>query len=119
MRTALAWIALPAGLLAWGFLAADIDKLKPIGPERDKVDEGKKDQPRAEMGEPGKDDEAEHEKIHQKLAEEGQANLKEIARLMEKVRDNLSRKETGDRTQSDEREIVKKLQDLIEKLDKG
>jgi hypothetical protein len=116
---------LPCGLLAFGLLLADI---RPG--DLEKVDTTEKAAPEGEKG--GKDGQAkeqpgpgkrlsldEHEKLHQKLAAEGDANLKEIARLMEKVQGNLAKKQTGDATQNDQQEIVKRIQELIDKLGKG
>ncbi len=115
-------ILIAAGLLACSFLAADIEKVGPVGPggkpDREGADE-KEGKARPEMGKPGADPGEDHEAIHQKLAAEGEVTLKEIARLMDKVRDNLSRKDTGDKTQGDQREVVRKIQELIDKLEKG
>ncbi len=112
MRRSSRWIYFAMCALAFGLLRADIDK------PRSEEAEGK---PEPEMGKPGGpgkvQDEADHEAIHQKLAAEGEATLKEIARLMEKVQNNLSRKDTGEPTQSDQGEVVKKIQELIDKLE--
>src|ERR1041385_4481148 len=80
------------------------------------TDAGDEEQPRPEMRQPGED---EHEAMHDRLEAEGRKNLKEISRLMDKVRNDLAKKQTGSPTQSDEREVTKKIQDLIEKLQNG
>jgi len=107
-------ISAALGLLVAGGVWAEIDR--PRADEKDK-------QPKPELGEAGGDEGGlspdEHDAIHKKLAEESEANLKEIARLMEKIRDSLSRKQTGEPTQSDQRDAVKKLQELIDKVGKG
>ena len=114
---------LPIGLLAFGLLVADVgrprelEKVDKPGGEKGNAGAGKEEKERPG---PGKRlNLEEHEKLHQKLATEGEANLKEIARLMEKVQNNLARKQTGDSTQSDQQEIVKRIQELIDKLGKG
>ncbi len=113
------------GVLASTFLVADIEKVRPEGNE----EKGKEDQerdgakPEPEMGKPGRQararEDADHQAIHRRLEAEGEETLKEIARLMEKVRNDLSRKQTGDSTQGDQKEVVKKIQDLIDKIQKG
>jgi len=109
MRTSFLGILCGLGLLALP-LRGDVDKPSP-------------DEAAPERGEPGRERKAsardEHEAIHRKLEDEGEENLKEIARLMEKIRDGLRRKKTGDPTQSDQREVVKKIEDLIDKIGKG
>ena len=115
------------GLLAAGLLLADVERPGPgkVDPKDVKDgDEAKDDQekPEPEMGKPGEDGAKardSHEALHDKLEAEGRENLKEIARLMEKVRTDLSQKATGGTTQGDQREVVKKIQDLIDKLEKG
>ena len=84
---------LPIGLLAFGLLVADvgrpreIEKVDKPGGEKGNAGAGKEEK---EQPGPGKRlNLEEHEKLHQKLASEGEANLKEIARLMEKVQNNL------------------------------
>jgi hypothetical protein len=102
-----------------GGLLADVERREVTKPEAEGKD-GKAGKAEPELGKPGKRlNVEEHEKMHQDLAAEGEANLKEIARLMEKVRGNLSEKRTGDPTQNDQQEIVKKIQELIDKLGKG
>ncbi len=87
-----------------------MEKLEPAGDNKAREDAGK----------PGKRlSLEEHEALHQKLAQEGEANLKEIARLMEKIRNDLSEKQTGAGTQTDQKETVRKLQELIDKRGKG
>jgi hypothetical protein len=110
---------LPLCILAGGLLLGDVERRDIGKPEADGKDR-KDAKAEPELGKPGKRlNIDEHEKMHQDLAAEGEANLKEIARLMEKVRGNLSEKRTGDPTQTDQREIVKKIQELIDKLGKG
>jgi hypothetical protein len=109
----------PLGLLAWGVALGDVEKPRDAG-KAEPID-GKPEKNDARKG-PGKRlnlEENEHEAIHRKLAEEGETNLKEIARLMEKIRNNLSEKQTGAATQAEQKETVKKLQELIDKLGKG
>ncbi len=60
-----------------------------------------------------------HEELHRRLAKEGEANLREIARLMEKIQKNLGKNDTGAATQESQQEVVKRLQELIDKLGKG
>jgi hypothetical protein len=102
-------ILVAIGLFASGTLIADIDK-----PKND-------EQPEPEMGGAGKKGftSKDHEALHKKLAEEAQDNLKKIAELMEKARGRLAQKETGDSTQKDQQEVVKELQELIDKVGKG
>src|SRR5687767_5525760 len=66
-------------------------------------------------GSPSEDQEA----LNRKLADESEANLKKIAERMDKIRGKLSKNETGDATQTDQREVVKELQELIDKVGKG
>lgn len=95
-------------LLAAPFLSADADVVDQVPPE-----EG---QPEKKSKASARDD---HESLHRKLEEESKANLKEISRLMEKVQESLSRKQTGDPTQNDQREVVKRIEELIDKIGKG
>jgi hypothetical protein len=111
MKTSLFSVLALLGLLL-GALQAEID------PRRKEAQGDPGDKKEADGGKKrmGADD---HEAIHRKLAEEGEANLKEIAKLMEKIRNDLSQKQTGDRTQADQKEVVKKIDELIEKAGKG
>jgi hypothetical protein len=113
MRYVLRGILATLGIFGSAHLLAEIDKSKQAE---------KEGQPEPEMGGPGgKGKEftsSDHEKYHRKLAEESQANLKKISELMDKVRGRLAQKQTGDATQGDQREVVKELQDLIDKVGK-
>ncbi len=60
-----------------------------------------------------------HEELHRELEAEGQATLKEIARLMEKIQNDLDKKNTGASTQENQQAVVKKIEELIDKLGKG
>jgi len=114
MRRSHAWLFLSLFVLASGFLWAEID--------RSRLKE-KQEKPGVELGKPGEPGgeqaREDHEKLHQDLAKEGKANLQEIARLMKKIQNNLAQKETGMATQTEQGEVVKKIQELIEKLEKG
>jgi len=108
------------GVIAVGGLFADIDRDQ----AREKAGAGgpgkKEGQLEPAQGKPGtRIGIGEHEAIHRQLEEEGERNLREIARLMEKIQNNLSQKETGDATQTDQQEVVRKIQELIDKLGKG
>jgi hypothetical protein len=117
MRKFILPVFLAFGVLRVGVSWADVGAPRPPDPK--KSDE----KPAPEMGEPGKGGRVttpeEHEALHKKLAAESEANLKEIQKLMEKVQQNLSQKQTGDSTQNDQREVVKRLQELIDKVGKG
>ncbi len=126
MRTILKASSLLAlGFLAGGLLLADVERPGAGNPDRkDGKEDAKEGEGKAEpeLGKPGEDGAkagGDHEALHDKLEAEGRANLKEIARLMEKVRNDLSQKQTGGPTQGDQREVVKKIQELIDKLEKG
>ena len=104
------------GVLACGFLMAD---LKEVPHDADGEQQNGKDRN-------GKDREGkrelsvdDHEALHRNLQNESQENLKEISRLMKLARDNLAKSRTGEATQISQREVVKKLQELIEKVEKG
>ena len=60
-----------------------------------------------------------HQEVHERLEKEAKENLDEIARLMEKIRDDLSQKKTGPATQSRQKDVLKKLDELIAKIGKG
>jgi hypothetical protein len=70
-------------------------------------------------GEDPDHDAGDHEKLHQKLAEDGKANLAQIAELMKKIQSDLAEKQTGENTQSRQNEVVRKLDELIDRLGKG
>lgn len=124
MRRSIFRSFIAGGVLASAFLVADVEKLRPEGREKEEgAENGKGAKPGVEIGKPGEDgqdqDEAEHMKLHRQLEAEGEKNLKEIARLMEKIRNDLSQKQTGDATQGSQKEVVKKIEDLIDKINKG
>jgi len=106
-------VVLPFVLVS-GFLWAEVD--------RSRLKE-KQEKPGVELGKPGEAEgekaRKEHEKLHQDLAREGKANLQEIARLMKMIQNNLAQKQTGQATQTEQKEVVIKIQKLIEKLEKG
>ena len=101
--------------LGLGALHADIDprRKEAQGDAGDRKGDKKEESEKKQVGAD------EHEAIHKKLAEEGEANLKEIAKLMEKIRNDLSQKQTGERTQTDQKEVIRKIDELIEKAGKG
>jgi hypothetical protein len=60
-----------------------------------------------------------HEDLHRRLETESRENLKEIARLMELVRGDLAGRKTGEETQKREQDVIRRLQELIDKVGKG
>lgn len=88
-------------------LHADIDKddLEKITPKKGNLEE--------QHGGGG------HQEVHEKLEKEAKENLDEIARLMELIRGDLSQKKTGAATQSRQKDVLKKLDELITKIGKG
>jgi hypothetical protein len=103
-------------------LRADVEPARPGGDvDRDRPG-GKKDEdapaPKPEVGKPGEDGNKadDPEAIHQKLEAEARENLKEINRLMDKVRNDLAQKQTGEPTQAQQRDVVRKIQELIDKI---
>ncbi len=109
------WTLIVALLLAVCFSAAFFGegKLGALEIDKSRVDE-KAEEPKPELG--GEDD---HAAIHDKLHKESKANLKEIIRLMEKVRGDLSKSKTGEPVQNDQREVVRKIDELIDKINQG
>ncbi len=81
--------------------------------DKTRADE-KAEQPKPELG--GQDD---HDAVHDKLHQDSKANLKEIIRLMEKVRGDLSKNKTGEPVQSDQKEVVRKIDELIDKINQS
>jgi len=60
-----------------------------------------------------------HEKLHDKIRSDGEANMKEILRLMDEIQNDLAGKKTGAATQDKQRKTIKKIEELIDKLGKG
>lgn len=85
---------------------ADVDREARERREREKA----ADEARGSLGGDGPVDPG------QKLAEEGQANLKTISELMKKIQGNLNEKKTGQETQALQKDVTKKIDDLIEKI---
>jgi guanylate kinase len=107
MRTTISTLLAALALTASGaFARADIDK----------DEEAKKKLKEAEKAAPAGET---HEELHRRLADEGKKNLDEIARLMEKIRGDLSKKQTGEATQNEQKEVLKRIQELIDQLGKG
>ena len=59
-----------------------------------------------------------HEEFHRRQIEEGEGNLKEIQRLLDEIQNGLSAKETGEGTQTRQKEVVKRLDELIKGFSK-
>jgi hypothetical protein len=51
-----------------------------------------------------------------KVIEEGKQNLDEIQRMLDEIQNDLSDKKTGAATQSQQKQVVKKMNQLIEKI---
>jgi len=61
----------------------------------------------------------EHDRYHQKLAEEGEKTLEEINKLLEQIQKDLGGKQTGEATQAKQKEVTERLDKLIQELGKG
>jgi len=51
-----------------------------------------------------------------KVIEEGKQNLAEIRKMLEKIQNDLSNKQTGSSTQNQQKKVVSKMNQLIEKI---
>jgi hypothetical protein len=105
LLAAVGLLCLPALLLA------DADREGRREKEKLEAEKAEKDA-RPQLG--GHD--AEHEDYHRKLAIEGEKNLQEIRRLLDEIQKNLSGKQTGAPTQERQASVVKRMDELIDKL---
>ena len=94
-------LVLPLGLLA------------EIDPRKDSDGEAKK--PRAELD---KGEGEGHEDYHRRVVKEGEENLKEIQRLLDEIEKNLAQKKTDPATQAKQKQVVERMNKLIEEIGK-
>jgi len=108
----LARLVLSIGLVALAIDGVAADVVGDVDKDTDEAVKGKKGKAAVKEGES-------HDDVHRRLEKESKATLKEITRLMEKVRGSLADKKTGAATQEKQQAVVKKLEELIDALGKG
>src|SRR5688572_8280853 len=106
-RSVLASIPLCSLVLPLGLLA-EIDPRKDAGGE-----EAKKPRPELDRG-----DGEGHEDYHRRVVKEGEENLKEIQRLLDEIEKNLAQKKTDPATQAKQKQVVERMNKLIEEIGK-
>ena len=105
-RSVLASIPLCSLVLPLGLLAE-------IDPRKDADGEAKKPKPELDRGE-GEG----HEDYHRRVVKEGEENLKEIQRLLDEIEKSLAQKKTDPATQAKQKQVVERMQKLIEEIGK-
>src|SRR5688572_1691788 len=99
-----------AGLCA-ALLAAPFTLLAEIDPRKEKEDDARKPRPQLDRGE-GEG----HEDYHRRVVKEGEENLKEIQRLLDEIEKNLAQKKTDPATQQKQKQVVERMNQLIEEI---
>jgi len=111
----------PKMLVSLSLLAAL--PLLPLGAEVDREAEAEAQAEKEKEARPELDHEGgggdSHREFHEKLAREGEENLKEIQKLLEEINGQLAQKNTGDATQAKQRQAVERMKHLIDELSKG
>src|SRR4029450_1508061 len=59
-----------------------------------------------------------HEDYHRRVVKEGEENLKEIQRLLDEIEKNLAQKKTDPATQAKQKQVVERMNKLIEEIGK-